>query len=214
VSEGTVGQLILDEARPAGSTWDVPMSVDLPEVEDGELVDRVRARDEDAFRALFRRYAPTALSLAQRVVRQPFLAEEIVQEAFLAVWRNPDGYDADRGSVRSWLMGTVHHRAVDVVRREGSQRRRALEALGADPVIVADPSDEVVDELGLPEERKAVRAALEDLPAEQRRVIELMYFGGLSQSTIAARLGLPLGTVKSRTLLGMRRLRTALLELR
>jgi RNA polymerase sigma-70 factor (ECF subfamily) len=205
-----VAELILDVARP-GTNWDVPMPVD---DEDRELVDGVRARDEASFRALFGRYAPTALSLARRVVGQPFLAEEIVQEAFLAVWRNPDAYDADRGSVRSWLMGTVHHRAVDAVRREGSQRRRALDARGADLVVVPDPSDDVLDELGLPEERKAVRAALDDLPEEQRRVIELMYFGGLSQSTIAARLGLPLGTVKSRTLLGMRRLRAALLETR
>jgi RNA polymerase sigma-70 factor, ECF subfamily len=205
-----VGELILDVARP-GTKWDVPMPVD---DEDRELVDGVRARDEASFRALFGRYAPTALSLARRVVGQPFLAEEIVQEAFLAVWRNPDAYDADRGSVRSWLMGTVHHRAVDAVRREQSQRRRAMDARGADLVVVPDPADDVLDELGLPEERKAVRAALDDLPEEQRRVIELMYFGGLSQSTIAARLGLPLGTVKSRTLLGMRRLRAALLETR
>jgi RNA polymerase sigma factor (sigma-70 family) len=205
-----VGELILDVARPE-KRWDVPMPVD---DEDRELVDGVRARDEASFRALFGRYAPTALSLARRVVGQQFLAEEIVQEAFLAVWRNPDAYDADRGSVRSWLMGTVHHRAVDAVRREGSQRRRALDARGADLVVVPDPADDVLDELGLPEERKAVRAALEDLPEEQRRVIELMYFGGLSQSTIAGRLGLPLGTVKSRTLLGMRRLRAALLETR
>lgn len=205
-----MGELILDVARP-GTKWEVPMPVD---DEDRELVDGVRARDEASFRALFGRYAPTALSLARRVVGQPFLAEEIVQEAFLAVWRNPDAYDADRGSVRSWLMGTVHHRAVDAVRREGSQRRRALDARGADLVVVPDPADDVLDELGLPEERKAVRAALDDLPEEQRRVIELMYFGGLSQSTIAARLGLPLGTVKSRTLLAMRRLRAALLETR
>jgi RNA polymerase sigma-70 factor, ECF subfamily len=205
-----VAELILDVARP-GTNWDVPMPVD---DEDRELVDGVRARDEASFRALFGRYAPTALSLARRVVGQPFLAEEIVQEAFLAVWRNPDAYDADRGSVRSWLMGTVHNRAVDAVRREQSQRRRAMDARGADLVVVPDPADDVLDELGLPEERKAVRAALDDLPEEQRRVIELMYFGGLSQSTIAARLGLPLGTVKSRTLLGMRRLRAALLETR
>jgi RNA polymerase sigma factor (sigma-70 family) len=214
VSEGSVGELLLDVAQPAGSTWDVTVSVDSLDLEDRRLVDRVRGGDEEAFRALFRRYAPTALALARRVVGQAFLAEEIVQEAFLSVWRNPDGYDADRGSVRSWLMGTVHHRAVDAVRREGSQRRRALEAGSADLVVVPDPSDEVVDELGLPEERKAVRAALDDLPEEQRRVIELMYFGGLSQSTIATRLGIPLGTVKSRTLLGMRRLRSALVELR
>jgi RNA polymerase sigma-70 factor (ECF subfamily) len=136
-----------------------------------------------------------------------------VQEAFLAVWRNPGGYDRKRGSVRTWLMGMVHHRAVDAVRREESQRKRAEDSRGAD-VVVVDFADQVVDQLGMPEERKAVRAALEGLPGEQRQVIELMYFGGLSQSKVAARLDLPLGTVKSRTLLGMRRLRAALVETR
>ncbi len=187
------------------------VAVDLSEARDRELVRRVGRGDEDAFRGLFARYAPTALALARRVARQPHLAEEIVQEAFLALWRNPDGYDQQRGSVKSWLMGMVHHRAVDAVRREETQRRRAEEATTAVEVPAEDPADAVVEELGAPEERRAVRAALEDLPVEQREVIELMYFGGLSQSTIAERLSLPLGTVKSRTLLGMRRLRTSLL---
>ncbi|MGH2635895.1 MAG: sigma-70 family RNA polymerase sigma factor [Actinomycetota bacterium] len=186
------------------------MAVDLTQARDRELVRRIERGDEEAFRGLFRRYAPTALSLARRVARQPFLAEEIVQEAFLAVWRNPGGYDEGRGSVKAWLMGMVHHRAVDAVRREESQRRRAEDAQASDVVVIEDPADSVVEELGMPEERKAVRAALDQLPQEQRQVIELMYFGGMSQSRISERLGLPLGTVKSRTLLGMRRLRTAL----
>jgi RNA polymerase sigma-70 factor, ECF subfamily len=133
---------------------------------------------------------------------------------FLAVWRKPDAYDPERGSVRSWLMGMVHHRAVDVVRREESQRRRAETALpeAADPGD--DPGVTVVEELGIPEERRAVRLALEDIPAEQRQVIEMMYFDGMSQLQIAERLGMPLGTVKSRTLLGMRRLRSALVGTR
>ena len=186
------------------------MTDDLAEARDRELVQRILRGDGEAFRGLFGRYAPSAMSLARRVVRQPFLAEEIVQEAFLAVWKNPGGYDPQRGSVRSWLMGMVHHRAVDAVRREESQRRRSEESQLSDPVIEPDPADDVVDELGLPEERRAVRAALEGLPDEQRQVIELMYFGGLSQSKISDELGLPLGTVKSRTLLGMKRLRTAI----
>jgi RNA polymerase sigma-70 factor (ECF subfamily) len=183
---------------------------DLADARDRELVQRIRRRDGDAFRGLFGRYAPSAMAVARRIVRQPFLAEEIVQEAFLAVWRTPDGYDPQRGSVRAWLMGMVHHRAVDAVRREESQRRRAEESQLSDPMVQPDPAQDVVDELGLPEERKAVRGALDELPAEQRQVIELMYFEGLSQSKIAETLGLPLGTVKSRALLGMRRLRTSM----
>jgi RNA polymerase sigma-70 factor (ECF subfamily) len=187
--------------------------MDLAEARDRDLLRRIERGDEDAFRTLFRRYAGTALALARRIVRQGFLAEEIVQEAFLSVWRRPGAYDEARGSVRAWLMGTVHHRAVDAVRREESQRRRAAEAVVELPDPGEDPGVAVVEAVGLPEERRAVRGALEDLPAEQRQVIELMYFQGLSQSKIAERLSLPLGTVKSRTLLGMRRLRASLAEL-
>ena len=186
---------------------------DQSELRDRELISRIRGGDEDAFRGLYRRYAPSARALAQRVVRQANLAEDIVQEAFLSIWESPDGYDPGRGSVRSWLMTTVHHRAVDAVRREEAQRRRTDEAAGETVILVQDPADQVVAEVGLPEERAAILSALDGLPAEQRQVIELMYFDGLTQSKIADRLQLPLGTVKSRTLLGMRRLRTSLVGL-
>jgi RNA polymerase sigma-70 factor (ECF subfamily) len=153
-----------------------------------------------------------AHALAFRLVRQVQVAEEIVQEAFLAVWRNPDRYDRSRGSVRSWLMGTVHHRAVDAVRREQAQRRRADQASALGPGVEEDPIDDVLAAIDLPRERRLVRKALGQLPDEQREVIQRMYFDGLSQSQIAARTGLPLGTVKSRTLLAMRRLRAHLGE--
>lgn len=185
-------------------------SVDLSDARDRELLARLRGGDEDAFRGLFDRYAPTAKALALRVVRQAHLAEDIVQEAFMAVWKNPDGYDGDRGSVRSWLMGTVHHRAVDLVRREEAHRRRAEDAIPEAYEEAADHADEVVEAIGLPEERRIVRAALAELPQEQREVLEMMYFDGRSQTQIAEATGLPLGTVKSRALLGMRRMRGAL----
>jgi RNA polymerase sigma-70 factor (ECF subfamily) len=179
---------------------------------DEELLRRVSSGDDQAFRELFGRYAAVAHALAFRLVRQAQVAEEIVQEAFLAVWRNPERYDGARGSVRSWLMGTVHHRAVDAVRREQAQRRRAEQASGLGPGIVEDPIDDVLAAIDLPRERKLVRSALGELPEEQREVIQRMYFEGLSQSQIAERTGLPLGTVKSRTLLAMRRLRAYLGE--
>jgi RNA polymerase sigma factor (sigma-70 family) len=183
---------------------------DISEARDRDLLVRLRGGDQDAFRGLFARYAPSAKALAQRVVRRPHLAEEIVQEAFMAVWRNPGAYDPDRGSVKAWLMGMVHHRAVDLVRREESHRRRAEASIPEAIHDVADHADEVVDQVGLPEERRIVRAALDGLPEEQRAVLTLMYFDGLSQSQIAERTGLALGTVKSRTLLGMRRMRASL----
>ena len=186
-------------------------ALDLPEARDRELVSRIRAGDEDAFRGLFRRYGPVAMALAQRIVRRSHLAEEIVQEAFMALWKHPEGYDQQRGSVKSWLMGMVHHRAVDLVRREESYRRTATAQAPEqdDP----DVAERVAEDIDLPGERQAVRTALDGLPQEQRQVVELMYFEGLSQSKIAERLSLPLGTVKSRTLLAMRRLRSALLEM-
>jgi len=185
-------------------------SDDLSEARDRELLARLRGGDEDAFRGLFDRYAPTAKALALRVVRQAHLAEEIVQEAFMAVWKDPAGYDADRGSVRSWLMGTVHHRAVDLVRREEAHRRRVEDAIPEAYEDQADHADEVVEAIGLPEERRIVRAALAELPDEQRQVLEMMYFEGRSQTQVAEATGIPLGTVKSRALLGMRRMRSAL----
>ena len=196
---GTRGSPPVRSAEPAGAR-------------DEELLRRVGAGDDIAFRELFGRYAAVAHALAYRLVRQAQVAEEIVQEAFLAVWRNPERYDGSRGSVRSWLMGTVHHRAVDAVRREQAQRRRAEQASSLGPGIVEDPVDDVLAAIDLPRERTLVRSALGELPEEQRDVIQRMYFEGLSQSQIAERTGLPLGTVKSRTLLAMRRLRARLGE--
>jgi RNA polymerase sigma factor (sigma-70 family) len=187
---------------------DLVSAADIGDARDRDLLRRIGLRDEEAFRALFRSYAPTARALALRILRQPFLADEIVQEAFLTLWDAPGRYDPGRGSVRAWLMTTVHHRAVDLVRREEAHRRRAEGAL-VEPAP-EDPADQAVEAVGLPEERTAVRAALDGLSAEQREVIELMYFEGLTQSQVAARTGTPLGTVKSRAVLAMRRMRTSL----
>ncbi len=183
----------------------------LEDARDRDLVRRLADRDEGAFLTLFTRYAPSAKGLAYRLVRQVFLAEEIVQEAFLALWKQPRSYDENRGSFRAWLMSTVHHRAVDAVRREEAQRRRGKEEASA-PGSVEDVGESVVEEIDLAEKRDQVRAALAELPPEQRQVLEMMYFEAKTQAAISDELGLPLGTVKSRTLLGMRRLRARLLE--
>jgi RNA polymerase sigma factor (sigma-70 family) len=191
-----------------GGTRRVPMSSAEPaSAGDEDLLARVRTGDDRAFRELFARYAGVSHALAFRLVRQAQVAEEIVQEAFLAVWRSPERYDGSRGSVRAWLMGTVHHRAVDAVRREQAQRRRADQAAALGPRFAEDATDDVLSAIDLPRERRLVRKALAELPNEQRDVIQQMYFDGMSQSQIAERTGLPLGTVKSRTLLAMRRLR-------
>jgi RNA polymerase sigma-70 factor (ECF subfamily) len=182
-------------------------------VADHDLVRRLWSGDEGAFRELFARYGPVAHGLAYRLVRHAQLAEEIVQETFLSVWRSPERYDRSMGSVRSWLLAAVHHRAVDAVRREESQRRRADRAAGRLELVTDDPTDELAAAIDRPQEQKLVREALEALPDEQRDVLSKMYFEGLTQTQIAERTGVPLGTVKSRTLLGMRRLRALLGDL-
>ncbi len=142
-------------------------------------------------------------------MRQEFLSEEIVQETFTSLWRGAAAYDPGRGSVRTWLLSSVHHRAVDGVRREEAQQRRAMQ-VAPDPDRAADFTDVVAEALDLADDRRRVREALAGLPNEQGEVVHLMYFGGLTQTQVAGRLGLPLGTVKSRCLLAMRRLRRAL----
>jgi RNA polymerase sigma factor (sigma-70 family) len=181
----------------------------LEDARDRELVGRVRGGEEEAYRQLFRKYGPMAKALALRVARQPFMAEEIVQEAFLVLWRNPASFREERGSFRAWLMAMVHHRAVDTVRREEAQRRRSLEAHPGD-LVGEDVAEGVVHAADSLQQGSRVRRALWDLPPEQRQVLELMYFQGKTQASISRELGVPLGTVKSRTLLGMRRLRSLL----
>jgi len=181
---------------------------DLQDRRDKHLIERVATGDDDAFGELFARYGPVALGLASRIIADTGYAEEVIQEVFVGVWRRAGTYDATRGSVRTWLLTQVHHRAVDIVRREEAARRRST--------VVLDPTDEppgpedVVDESWIQMRRSQVRAALGALPNEQRRVIELAYYGGLSQSQVAEQIGAPLGTVKSRTITGLRRLRDAL----
>lgn len=176
---------------------------------DLELVRRVAARDPSAFEELYRRYGAPAYGLALRVLRESPLAEDVVHEAFMAIWSAPEAYDPARGAFRTFFLSLVHHRAVDTVRRETRLRERDRR------VNLEDPPDEdigeaVALEADLAERRREVREALQSLPADQRRVVELMYFEGLTQSRIADATGVPLGTVKTRAFAAMRKLRKAL----
>ena len=176
-------------------------------VTDVELVLDLAAGDDNALATLYDRYGTPCWSLAKRILRDDELAKEVVQEVFLALWRNPRAYDPSRGGFSTWLLSMTHHKAVDLVRREDGHRRRAAAvAIDADATVTID--DAVTD--GLRATR--VRRALSALPEPQREVLVLAYFGGYTQPEIAARTGAPLGTVKTRTLLAMRRLRTALAD--
>jgi len=179
---------------------------------DLELHRRVSSGDRGAFDELYRRYASAAYGLAVRVTAQEALAQEVVQDAYLALWRAPEAYDPSRGPFRSFFLSLVHHRAVDTVRREERLRRRTEKASNLEPAAGEDVAEDVVEGAYLGIRRKEVREALEILPPEQRQVLELAYFGGYTQTRIAEELQIPVGTVKTRTLAAMRKLRRALSE--
>ena len=171
---------------------------------------RLREGDRGAFEELYRRYAPGAYGLALRVTGQELLAQEVVHDAFLALWRAPEAFDPARGAFRSFFLSLVHHRAVDTVRREERLRRRTERQVNLPEAQGEDVAEGVVEEAWLATRRKEVREALLALPDEQRKVLEMAYYGGETQARIAEELGIPLGTVKTRTLAAMRKLRQML----
>jgi RNA polymerase sigma-70 factor (ECF subfamily) len=161
----------------------------------------------DALETLYDRYRAMAYAIALRITADPTLAEDVVQDAFLGVWRHAERYAEGRGSVKTWLLAIVHHRAIDAVRRRRPASELPDPELPAPPqLVVADVWPEVVGRLDAVE----VRAAMATLPDAQREAIELAYWGGLSQTEIAERTGAPLGTVKSRMRLGLLALRQRL----
>jgi RNA polymerase sigma-70 factor, ECF subfamily len=176
---------------------------------DEALLALAAREDEDALAALYDRYGRVAYGLALRIVRDQALAEDAVQEAFLAVWRTAGSFRPERAKASTWILTLVHRRAVDVVRRE--ERRRAAPLVeGAEEVDErALPTDE---EVQLTDRRRLVQEALRRLPVEQREALELAYYGGLTQSELAERLSVPLGTIKSRMFTGLGRLRDLLAE--
>jgi RNA polymerase sigma factor (sigma-70 family) len=180
------------------------------DLEDLELQRRLAQGDSDAFDALYRRYAGTAYGLAYRLVGAQLLAQDVVHDAFLALWRAPEAYDPARGPFRTFFLSLVHHRAVDTIRREERLRARTDRAANLEPSVVEDVADAVAEEAFLGVRRKEVREALADLPPEQRQVLEMAYFGGRTQVQIANELTIPLGTVKTRTLAALRKLRKVL----
>jgi len=175
---------------------------------DEALVALVARGDENALGELYDRVSRIAYGLAMRVLRDDRLAEDAVQEGFLAVWRNAAAYRAERAKASTWILTLVHRRAVDLVRREERRRAEPLSEETA-PGAVGEATDEAA---WLRFERERVQAALRQLPDPQREALELAYYGGFSQSELAERLGVPLGTIKSRMFAGLARLRELLEE--
>lgn len=168
----------------------------------------VRAGDARAFEVIFDRHSDAAFSLAYRMCGRQAMAEDVVQEAFVSLWRSGARYDATRGSVRTWVLSTVRNRAIDAFRRESAKGSRDVAAEG---IAERMPSPELTDtEVERRDEARQVRRALVELPPDQRQVIELAYFGGFTHSQIADMLELPSGTVKGRMRLGLTKMRLAL----
>lgn len=177
-------------------------------LEDPALVARVQAGDAEAFSTLYGRYGRVSFSLARRILCDEQLAQDVVQEVFLAVWRDAARFDASRGAFSTYLLSMTHHKAVDAVRREENLRKRRTTAETLELRESEDPT--VVDEVWTTLRRERVRAAMQLLPAPQREALTLAYFGGYTQREIAKLTDTPLGTVKTRMLAGMRRLRDSL----
>lgn len=161
-----------------------------------------------AFEVIYDRHADAAFSLAYRMCRQRSLAEDVVQEAFLSLWRSGARYDRARGSVRTWALGIVHNRAVDSLRRRSVRDRDLVSEEGIEERLPARERTEL--EFARRDEAREIRDALEQLPQEQSRVIELAFFGGLTHVEIASMLDIPVGTIKGRMRLGLTKMRMAL----
>jgi len=173
---------------------------------DHGLLALVARGDREAFARLYDMYAAPAYSLALRIVRDRDLAADVVQDAFMAVWRQASSFDSRRGQPSTWILTLTHHKAVDTVRREQRRRADSLE----DAADMGDTGPPVDEQAWQGAAREQVRRAMARLPDPQREVLELAYFAGYTQSELAERLALPIGTVKSRTFAAMSSLRQLL----
>ena len=184
------------------------MQAELLELADEDVMQLVRRGDPRAFDIVYQRHSGAAFSLAFRMTGNRIAAEDVVQEAFLSLWRSNARYDRMRGSVRTWVLGIVHNRAIDALRRSVAHDKRRASDEGIEERFEARERTDV--EVGRRDEAREVRAALETLPSDQSRVIELAYFGGFTHSEIAKMLETPIGTIKGRMRLGLEKMRLQL----
>jgi RNA polymerase sigma-70 factor, ECF subfamily len=168
----------------------------------------VAGGDARAFEVIYERHSTAVFSLAYRICGVRAAAEEVAQDAFLGIWRSGARYDRTRGSVRTWLLGVVRNRAIDTLRRATvHERRRASDELAAERIEAPERTDV---EAARREEARSMRALVDELPEEQRRVVELAYFGGFTHEQIASMLDAPLGTVKGRMRLALEKMRASI----
>ena len=186
------------------------MAQDLRALADEDLMHLVRRGTAAAFEVVYERHASAAFSLAYRIVGTRNGAEDVSQEAFLSIWRSGARYDRGRGSVRTWMLGIVHHRAIDHLRRATVHDKRRASDEGMEERFEARERTDA--EVARREDALTVRRAMDELPADQSQVIELAYFGGFTHTEIADMLETPVGTVKGRMRLGLKKLRDRLGE--
>ena len=197
-----------DPPRPKAPK-NLPMDgVSLRALADEDLMQYVRRGEAVAFEIVYERHATAAFSLAYRMTGSRNGAEDVVQEAFLSLWRSNARYDRTRGSVRTWVLGIVHNRAIDALRRSVVHDRRRASDEGIEERFEAKERTEV--EVARRDEAREVREALTTLPPEQCKVIELAYFGGFTHTEIASMLETPIGTIKGRMRLGLEKMRAQL----
>jgi RNA polymerase sigma-70 factor (ECF subfamily) len=186
------------------------MGQDLRSLADEDVMQLVRRGDARAFEVIYERHSAAAFSLAYRMMGTRVGAEDVTQDAFLSLWRSGARYDRARGSVRTWVLGIVHHRAIDALRRATVHDRRRAGDEGIEERFEARERTDV--EAARREEAGTVRGALSSLPADQSQVIELAYFGGFTHTEIADMLDAPVGTVKGRMRLGLKKMKAQLGE--
>jgi RNA polymerase sigma-70 factor (ECF subfamily) len=186
----------------------MPETRDLRTLADEDLMQLMRRGDPRAFEAVYERHSGAAFSLAYRMVGRGNVAEDVVQEAFLSIWRSGARYERARGSVRTWVLGIVHHRAIDQLRRSSVHSKRRASDEGLEERLESGERTDL--EVARRDEAQAIRTAMESLPPEQSHVIELAYFGGFTHTEIADILETPVGTVKGRMRLGLDKLRNSL----
>jgi len=186
------------------------MGQDLSSLADEDVMQLVRRGDARAFEIVYERHSAAAFSLAYRMMGTRSGAEDVTQDAFLSLWRSGARYDRARGSVRTWVLGIVHHRAIDALRRATVHDRRRAGDEGIEERFEATERTDV--EAARREEAGVVRGALETLPSDQCQVIELAYFGGFTHTEIAEMLDAPVGTIKGRMRLGLKKMRAQLGE--
>jgi RNA polymerase sigma-70 factor, ECF subfamily len=181
---------------------------DIQRLADEEVMVLLRDGNADAFEVIYDRHGGAAFSLAYRMVGDRNVAEDITQEAFLSMWRSRVRFDRERGSVRAWVLGIVHHRTIDALRRNIAHDRRRTSAEGLEERQEAPERTEA--EVARRDEAREVREAMQTLPGEQLEVVRLAYFGGFTHTQIAEMLNQPIGTVKGRMRLGLEKMRRVL----